>query len=96
MKHSVDAIGFSENKKNIGDAYKGARTDALSKAASYLGLGNDMFKGMISPPGAPQKAAPKTKFKKPTVDTPKEKKETKDAGKKATGFRRNKAADDDL
>lgn len=47
--HEVDAIGFSPDKKNTGDAYKGARTDALSKAASYIGVGNDMFKGLIDP-----------------------------------------------
>jgi hypothetical protein len=60
VAHSVEAIGFSSNTKNIGDAYKGARTDALSKAASYLGIGNEMFKGNISPSEA------KTVTKKPT------------------------------
>jgi hypothetical protein len=37
-----------ENSKNfdLGDAYKGASTDALTKIASYLGIGSAVFKGM--------------------------------------------------
>ena len=46
--HSVEAIGYSDNKKNIGDTYKSARTDALSKAGSYFGIGNEMYKGNIA------------------------------------------------
>lgn len=36
-----------ENSKNhdLGDAYKGATTDALTKICSYLGIGMDVFKG---------------------------------------------------
>lgn len=45
-----ESVGFSKDKKNVGDSYKSARTEALSKAASYLGIGNDMFKGLIVPP----------------------------------------------
>lgn len=37
--------------KNIGDVYKSAQTDALSKAASQLGVANDVFKGKVAPPG---------------------------------------------
>ena len=36
-------------KRDLIDAYKGARTDALSKAASYLLIGNDVFKRMVEP-----------------------------------------------
>ena len=39
------AEGFSLIKKNLGDSYKSARTDALSKAASMVGIGNSVFKG---------------------------------------------------
>lgn len=62
--HSVEAIGYADNKKNIGDTYKSARTDALSKASSYFGLGNEMFKGNIQPGGG--KAKTSTSFKKET------------------------------
>lgn len=48
--HSQLAVGYSDQKKNIGDAYKGAMTDALSKAASKFGLGNEVFKGNVAPP----------------------------------------------
>ena len=36
-----------ENSKNfdLGDAYKGATTDAITKIGSYLGIGIDVFKG---------------------------------------------------
>src|ERR1700743_808415 len=36
-----------ENSKNhdLGDAYKGATTDALTKICSYLGIGMDVYKG---------------------------------------------------
>lgn len=39
-----------ENNKNfdLGDAYKGATTDALTKACSYLEIGIDVYKGKKS------------------------------------------------
>ena len=43
--------GFGQCERNIGDGYKGARTDCLSKCASLFGIGNEMFKGNISPDG---------------------------------------------
>jgi len=65
--HQQQAVGFSGNKRNSGDAYKGAKTDALSKAASLFGLGNEVFKGNVAPPkkSAPKKKAP---LKKVAVD----------------------------
>jgi hypothetical protein len=42
------APGFSKDKKNLGDAYKGAKTDSLSKSASMIGVANDVFKGLVS------------------------------------------------
>lgn len=33
------------NNKDLGDAYKGATTDALTKIGSYLGVGIEVFKG---------------------------------------------------
>ena len=40
-----------ENSKNfdLGDAYKGATTDAITKIGSWLGIGIDVFKGKVSP-----------------------------------------------
>lgn len=37
-----------EDSKNfdLGDAYKGATTDAITKIGSYLGIGIDVFKGL--------------------------------------------------
>jgi hypothetical protein len=42
-----------ENSKNfdLGDAYKGAVTDALTKMTSYLEIGIDVFKGLVTPSG---------------------------------------------
>jgi len=41
-----------ENSKNfdLGDAYKGATTDAITKIGSYLGIGIDVFRGSSTPP----------------------------------------------
>jgi hypothetical protein len=41
-----------ENSKNfdLGDAYKGATTDAITKIGSYLGIGIDVFKGKNTAP----------------------------------------------
>jgi hypothetical protein len=81
-QHIVPTIGYHEafttdNKGNkkfklIGDVYKGARTDALSKGCSYLGIGNDMFKGKVSTDGvvAGSKPAAKSTVKKTTTKKP--------------------------
>ncbi|MCB0451121.1 MAG: hypothetical protein KDC97_13480 [Confluentibacter sp.] len=45
-----------KNSKNfdLGDAYKGATTDALTKIGSYLEIGIDVFKGLGNTAPAPQ------------------------------------------
>jgi hypothetical protein len=52
-----------ENSKNfdLGDAYKGATTDAITKIGSYLGIGIDVFKGKV------KSSAPTSK---PNTNTP--------------------------
>lgn len=40
-----DIFGGNDNA-DLGDAYKGACTDALTKIGSYLGIGMDVFKGL--------------------------------------------------
>ncbi len=53
-----------ENSKNfdLGDAYKGATTDAITKIGSYLGICIDVFKGKSS--------APASKTSEPATDLP--------------------------
>lgn len=53
-----------ENSKNfdLGDAYKGATTDAITKIASYMGIGADVFKGLSSAPKQ-QQSKPQTASK---------------------------------
>ena len=41
----IEQYGGNDNK-DLGDAYKGAATDALTKIASYLGIGMDVYKGL--------------------------------------------------
>ena len=43
-----------EGSKNfdLGDAYKGATTDGITKIGSYLGIGIDVFKGLKNVPAA--------------------------------------------
>lgn len=40
-----DNGGAKSKNFDLGDAYKGATTDALTKIGSYLGVGIDVFKG---------------------------------------------------
>lgn len=49
-----------ENNKNfdLGDAYKGAVTDALTKIGSFLEIGIDVFKGLNDRPAASKTSAP--------------------------------------
>lgn len=42
---TVEQYGGNDNPDR-GDAYKGACTDALSKCASYVGIGMDVYKGL--------------------------------------------------
>lgn len=42
---AIEQYGGNDNPDR-GDAYKGACTDALSKCASYLGIGMDVYKGL--------------------------------------------------
>jgi hypothetical protein len=42
----LEQFGGNDNK-DLGDAYKGAATDALTKIASYLGIGADVYKGGV-------------------------------------------------
>lgn len=60
------AIGYSEKKKNRGDTLKSAMTDALSKAASNLGVANSVFKGLIAPPKAGKSTSPAKSSKEET------------------------------
>jgi len=46
---AVEQFGGNDNPDR-GDAYKGACTDALSKCASYLGIGMDVYKGLYGAP----------------------------------------------
>ena len=46
-KYGITVEQFGGNNNfDRGDAYKGACTDALSKCASYLGVGMDVYKGL--------------------------------------------------
>lgn len=40
-----ESFGGNDNE-DLGDAYKGAATDALTKIGSWLGIGADVFKGL--------------------------------------------------
>ena len=45
-----ESFGGNDNQ-GVGDAYKGATTDAITKIGSYLGIGIDVFKGKHTPQG---------------------------------------------
>ena len=67
----VEAPGSSTYKKNIGDTLKGARTDSLSKAASYVGIAEQSFCGLIDP-DLIKESQQVTKMKKATEEVTKE------------------------
>lgn len=48
----LESYGGNDNQ-DVGDAYKGATTDALSKIGSFLGVGIDVYKGKST--GKPKK-----------------------------------------
>lgn len=47
-----ECYGGNDNS-DLGDAYKGATTDAITKVASWMGIGSDVFKGKYSNGQAP-------------------------------------------
>lgn len=55
-----ECFGGNDNADR-GDAYKGATTDAITKIGSWLGIGADVFKGLVTPQAkaAPQQAESK-------------------------------------
>jgi hypothetical protein len=60
-----ECYGGNDNA-DLGDAYKGATTDALTKIASWLGIGQEVFKGEAGK--ALQRATPKKEKKTLTED----------------------------
>ena len=38
-----------KDKQDLGDIYKSAKTDGVTKCASILGIGMDVFKGLVKP-----------------------------------------------
>lgn len=62
--HGIHYEAFGGNKMmDLGDAFKGAQTDALNKLASWMGIGADVYKGPAksTEPPAEEKPAPKTR-----------------------------------
>lgn len=56
-KYGIRKEAFGGNgNEDLGDAYKGACTDALSKMASTLYIGMDVYKGLVKPQEEPEKA----------------------------------------
>jgi len=45
-----DNGGETSKNFDLGDAFKGATTDGITKIGSYLGIGIDVFKGLVSAP----------------------------------------------
>lgn len=53
-----DNGGDASKNFDLGDAYKGATTDAITKIGSYLEIGIDVFKGLKNEPQKPQAPLP--------------------------------------
>jgi len=63
---AIEQFGGNDNPDR-GDAYKGACTDALSKCASYLGIGMDVYKGLYDPGAGHNGASSATRTPAPTA-----------------------------
>ncbi|MBA7662174.1 hypothetical protein ES703_70200 [subsurface metagenome] len=50
----------------IADGYKSAITDCITKSASYLEIGIDVFKGLVKPPKSGKKETVKSDEKNPS------------------------------
>lgn len=65
LKFSVPDYGIyyecygGNDNADLGDAYKGATTDALTKVASWMGIGAEVFKGKADTTDTPR-SAPKS------------------------------------
>lgn len=70
VKFSIPEYGIEyecyggNNNTDLGDAYKGATTDALTKIGSWLGIGGEVFKGEV---GKAHKPSPITTPKRKTI-----------------------------
>lgn len=58
-EYSIEYECFGGNDNaDLGDAYKGATTDAIVKVASWLGIGADVYKDKNKPTSQPRPAKP--------------------------------------
>lgn len=63
-----ECFGGNDNP-DLGDAYKGATTDALTKIASWMGIGGEVFRGEVGKtPVKPQPQQTAPQRKKLTLD----------------------------
>lgn len=76
-KYNIELVQFGGNDNggaknpsfDLGDAYKGAVTDAITKIASYLEIGIDVFKGKSGVSQSPQAPQGSTQQFKKVCDT---------------------------
>lgn len=69
IRSAFGGCDAKEKSQTYGDLFKSADTDALSKAASQFGVGNEVFKGNVKPPGSSSRGSSKSRrSKKKTYD----------------------------
>jgi hypothetical protein len=89
---AIEQFGGNDNPDR-GDAYKGACTDALSKCASYLGIGMDVYKGLYENPGAGRQNGASPPIRMPTPKETSAQNGARSSGAPPTGLTgRNMAA----
>lgn len=64
-----ECFGGNDNE-DLGDAYKGATTDALTKIGSWMGLGAEVFKGKQTGKSAQPAQKPKKELKSEDLQNP--------------------------
>ena len=89
---TIEQFGGNDNSDR-GDAYKGACTDALSKCASYLGIGMDVYKGLYENPAAGRQNGASSATRAPAPKAPPAQNGGRSSGAAPTGLTgRNMAA----
>jgi hypothetical protein len=89
---TIEQFGGNDNPDR-GDAYKGACTDALSKCASYLGIGMDVYKGLYENPVAGRQNGASSATRAPAPKAPPAQNGGRSSGAAPTGLTgRNMAA----
>lgn len=91
-RHFAPGFAATGPKKILGDVYKSAHTDSLSKCASKFGVANSVFKGLVDANSIGKVASSTARTRKKTNTTEETNTEVADAGPTNFQTRRSRRA----